>query len=400
MGRIRQTVSKWIDKCRDSLLSIFQPEFLRWLGRFLLFGAGYALVFFLFFGALRFTWPYLLAILVAWMMQPALRALIKHLHLKRGAAASFLLVMAILLFLGVVSVVVWRLIIEIIAVVQQLSQINLVDALDAAETLLAGFTLPFTEESPMLDFINQYKEQIDTTLSALSGYLSRVVGSFGRSMVNWVGAIPTAVMSLVVMFFAMYYCTRDWHQDRKLDRVFRQGALQQTQRFYQESLHMAGRYLSAYCKLIMITFVETLVIFIVADVPYGLLFAMLAAFFDIIPMIGVSLVYIPLAIYFAVQQSWFQVVAMIAGLIVVSVVRQVIEPKLVSRSINVHPLLMVGIFLLALQLGSLWVMLFLVVFAIVYQVAKTVGVFDENNTSSPTEETEAVPVDSDGEDRD
>lgn len=299
-----------------------------------------------------------------------------------------MLVLVVLIFAGIISVIVWRLVVELIGVIEQLSQVDFVATFNNVQSFLADFRLPFMGDSPVLEFANQYKEQIDKALSALSSQVSSMMASLGRGLLNGVASVPTIVMSIVVMFFAAYYFGRDWEKEGGWKAAFQPRAINQARHFYQESVRIAGNYLGAYFKLILITFAETIVIFLILGVPYALLFAFLAGIFDVMPLIGVSLVYIPLIIYFVFQGAWFQVIGLIIGLAVVTLVRQVLEPKLVSRSIDVHPLLMVGIFLLAMQLGNLWVMVFLTLFVVAYKIMVTVGMFAENEEAA-VEEKEA-----------
>lgn len=66
--------------------------------------------------------------------------------------------------------------------------------------------------------------------------------------------------------------------------------------------------------------------------------AIFIAFVDALPILGSGTVMIPWAIICAINGNWQLGIAIVVLLIIMSVVRQVLEPKLVSKNIGVHPI--------------------------------------------------------------
>ena len=74
------------------------------------------------------------------------------------------------------------------------------------------------------------------------------------------------------------------------------------------------------------------------NIQYPLLMALFIGFVDALPILGSGTVMIPWAIICAVNGDINLGIAIIVLLIIMSIARQVLEPKLVSKNIGVHPI--------------------------------------------------------------
>ena len=71
---------------------------------------------------------------------------------------------------------------------------------------------------------------------------------------------------------------------------------------------------------------------------YPLLIALLIAFADAMPILGSGTVMIPWAIISAIHGDVRLALALIILYVIISIVRQILEPKMVSRQIGIHPI--------------------------------------------------------------
>ena len=115
-------------------------------------------------------------------------------------------------------------------------------------------------------------------------------------------------------------------------------------RFHLHDLtHTLGGYLKAEATLILVSFIISLIglyilVFLGFNIKYPLLMALFIGFVDALPILGSGTVMIPWAIISAINGDINLGLAIIVLLIIMSVVRQLLEPKLVSKNIGVHPI--------------------------------------------------------------
>lgn len=104
-----------------------------------------------------------------------------------------------------------------------------------------------------------------------------------------------------------------------------------------------GGYLKAQAILILISFIEVLVglyifKFIGLNVQYPLLAALGIGFVDALPILGSGTVIVPWAIISAFNGDINLAIALLILLVIIMVVRQVLEPRIVSGQIGIHPI--------------------------------------------------------------
>ena len=74
------------------------------------------------------------------------------------------------------------------------------------------------------------------------------------------------------------------------------------------------------------------------NVGYPLLIAIGIAFSDALPILGSGTVMIPWAIIRAIQGDLKLAIALIVLYVIISIIRQILEPKMVSKHIGIHPI--------------------------------------------------------------
>jgi sporulation integral membrane protein YtvI len=130
------------------------------------------------------------------------------------------------------------------------------------------------------------------------------------------------------------------------DRLRRFIATRQTEDFYTRlsaaylSLkHTIGKYLRAYLLIMLITFAELTLGFFCAGIKNFALMALFVAIFDILPILGSSMITLPWSIFLLITGDYRRGIVMFIVYLVVVIVRQFIEPKIVGEHVGLHPLI-------------------------------------------------------------
>lgn len=111
----------------------------------------------------------------------------------------------------------------------------------------------------------------------------------------------------------------------------------------REITQCLGAYLKAEITLVFVSFIISLVgfyifMFVGLNIRYPLLIALVIAFVDALPILGSGTVMIPWAIISALDGDINLGIAIVILWIIMSVVRQILEPKVVSNKLGIHPI--------------------------------------------------------------
>ena len=129
----------------------------------------------------------------------------------------------------------------------------------------------------------------------------------------------------------------------------------------------------------LITFAITLFGLLILGVNGAFVIALLIALLDILPIIGVGTVLIPWSIIgFAIGNHKLGI-GLLALFAVNSVVRELLEPRIVGKSLNIHPLLMLALIYVGYALFGLQGLLMIPVIAVL------IGFFIKKNDTTEIE---------------
>ena len=154
-----------------------------------------------------------------------------------------------------------------------------------------------------------------------------------------VRSTPSAIVNGVLMMVACYYLCIDF--DRICDflrELLPQVAMQRINRIKSGAMSVAVGYLKGYSILLLLTFAEALVGLLILCPAYAWLWALVIAFVDLLPVLGIGTVLIPWGVVSIVCGNYFLGIGLIALYIVMTVVRQIVEPYVLGKGLGLHPL--------------------------------------------------------------
>ena len=86
-----------------------------------------------------------------------------------------------------------------------------------------------------------------------------------------------------------------------------------------------------------ITFVELSIGLTLIGIKHAVAVALVASIFDILPVLGTGGVMIPWTVLAALQGNYSLAVGLLVIYIVITVIRNIIEPKIVGSQLGLHP---------------------------------------------------------------
>ena len=278
--------------------------------------------------------PFLAALALSLLTRP----LVVRLSCRMGEKWAAVTVTALaLLFLGLLGYLLCsRLVVEIRGLILAFTQAG------------AGTDGPIAELAALVRVLRQSLPlPAGGLLAQADGLLSQQLTNAVARLSQWVtdlavgllGAMPSVLLFLLVSIISCFYFAVE---HRTVCRVI--GGLIPARFRGRDWRHRAGvalrRYLRAYVLLFLLTLAELLIGFLLLRVHYAFLLALVTAVLDILPVLGVGTVLVPYAVLSLVTGHTGLGVGLLILYGVITVVRQVVEPRLVGKSLGLHPILM------------------------------------------------------------
>lgn len=284
-----------------------------------------------------FYMPFLIAFIIAIIVEPIIRKVHKKMHLTRKTSAVIVLVVVFAIIIGFL---IWG-----IAVL-----------IDEGSSLLSSLNFYIDEGynyiMEYLDMINldeiQISEEVEKIIknstSNLLDNVSKWITNFLTSMLTKISSIGAVGVYAVITILATYFiCADRLFILDQIEHHFPKEWVKKLSKNIKKIIALLGGYLKAEAILIVINFILVLIGLFAFEifglnVGYPLLMALLIAFTDALPIVGSGTIMLPWAIISAMNGNINLALALFILFVVISVVRQLLEPKVVSNQIGIHPI--------------------------------------------------------------
>lgn len=216
---------------------------------------------------------------------------------------------------------------------------------------------------------------IGEALSVMSSNFREILMAIGTSLSksslpmisNFATSIPSFFVSLLITIISSFFIAVDYHNINEFilaqcsDKV-------KTMIFdiKDYTVNTLFKIIFAYAKVMSITFVELSIGFLILKIDSPFLIALIISVFDVLPVLGTGGIMIPWVIYLFINNQLSLAIGLLVLYCVITVIRNIIEPKIVGNQIGVHPLLMlIGMYAGVKIFGMFGLILFPVVLIIV-----------------------------------
>lgn len=295
-------------------------------------------------------YPFLIGWIIAYLLQPAVRLFERRLRTPRWLAVTS----ALLLFIGVIGGIVTLLVIRIGNEIQRLAQFiknNYEEWMNNMDVLIHSDVLQrFTEQITRLyedsDYQNTVDEGIKSAGQRIADAVSGLLQSLAENMIGFIAALPNIAVGLIVALLAAFFISKDWEKVRswlyaKMPSQTKI-AVGAVWRDLQKALF---GFIRAQLILISITAVFVIIGLLLLRVPYAVTIGLLIGLVDLMPYLGTGAVFVPWIVYAFLQGNYTFGIGLTVLYALILVSRQLAEPKIVSSSIGLNPLItLIGLF--------------------------------------------------------
>lgn len=284
-----------------------------------------------------FYMPFLVAFIISLIIEPAIKFIMKKTNLTRRTSSIIIFVIAITIILGSLIWLIITLFSESSSLLQGLN-----DYFDKAYLQFQGLisSLNFDKIHLSDELLNLIQNSTGDILNTASNWLRTAL----TGLINIVTGLPYIAICIGITLVALYFiCVDKIYILDQIEHHLPKMWAKKISIHLNDLIKTLGGYLKAEATLVLVSFVVSLIgLYILKftgfNINYPLLMALFIGFVDALPILGSGTVMIPWAILCAINGDINLGIAIIVLLIIMSISRQVLEPKLVSKNIGVHPI--------------------------------------------------------------
>lgn len=194
-------------------------------------------------------------------------------------------------------------------------------------------------------------EEIKNLTQGATDNLQKWVSAFLNGLIGYVSSFSTFIFNFVVGIILAYFLSieiKTWKRAAtdKTPKTFKSAFF-----FLRDNVFRGiASYIKAQAKMISITFIVILIALILLGVDNAFVIAVVAAIFDVLPLLGVSTLFIPWIIYLFIVGKLSLAIWLSALLLVVILTRQILEPKITGDSLGVSAFTMLSFMIISLSL--------------------------------------------------
>lgn len=288
-----------------------------------------------------YFWPFMVGILVAILLERIINFFVKRAKISRKSVGTFMVILFYIIIAMIIYLIIFSLIREAISITAKLPDIY--DDLKVRYNDIYYRLQSLMDRTPDTVAVSLYNVGLEL--------LNKMLGIFtdlANSVVNFVMFIPQLMVYVIVTFLASLFIVTDRRAILKVaNDILPNKLTRKATNVLMLSIKSLGSYLKAQFILICITFIQLFIAFVILKQPYPLTLALIVAVVDALPILGTGTVLIPWGIYAGITGDLGLGIGLLVVYAIILIIRQLIEPRIVSDKIGVHPFLT----LLAMYVG-------------------------------------------------
>ena len=281
--------------------------------------------------------PFLIAFIFSILIEPIIKLVHKKTKLTRKVSAVLVLIIVSCLIIGLL---IW----------------GITSLISESSHLLLGLN-GYVEKAYMkiqsiisnIDFTKiQLPENVNDIIQNAALDLLKTLSDWIKgalnNIVNVITSIPTIAIYTTITLIATYFiCADRLYMLDQLEHHLPKTWVRKIGIHLRSIITTLGNYLKAQATLVMITFVIVLLGLLIMsftsfNIKYPLLAALGIGFVDALPIMGSGTVIIPWSVCSALNGDIKLAIGLLIVYAIVIVVRQILEPKIVSKKIGIHPI--------------------------------------------------------------
>jgi len=293
--------------------------------------------------ALNALMPFVIAAISAAILRPVLKFLNTRLKMPQKITGVVITILFYLLIALLGVVIFDRLVSAATSFLVSLPELWNVTLMPALRNIGEWMGNKLSQLTISLDMqVEEVLAPLGAGISSLSTKLLGMAGGIAFSL-------PSVLISVIICIVSTLFMLFDW--DRFMDFIAmqlsgRNGDL--AKRITRQSGATIKKFIFSYGLIMLITFTELSIGFNIIGIRNPFLIAALISVFDIMPVVGCGGILIPWTLISFVIGSTRVGIGLALLYLVITVVRNVLEPRIVGQQVGLHPL----VTLMSMVIGS------------------------------------------------
>ncbi|HIS06576.1 MAG TPA: sporulation integral membrane protein YtvI [Candidatus Choladocola avistercoris] len=298
---------------------------------------------------LPFLLPFVVAFLIAALLNKPIMLLAEKLNGKRVVPAILMTLLFYVAAAALFSLLGLRVFMFVWETVRALPQLYRNTLEPALETMFSSLEVYLDELDPAV--VTALTDNMNSALGSLGSFVTNASVRIISYISGIAAAVPGSFLNVIITIIVTFFLAIDY--PKVTGFILRQ--LPEKADFYIGEVrdYVGGtllKCLASYALILCITFLEISVGLTVLRVPNAILIALCIAVFDILPVLGTGGIMIPWGIISLIMGKWVLGLGLLALYLIITVIRNIIEPKIVGHQVGLHPVVTLLSMLAGLQL--------------------------------------------------
>lgn len=311
----------------------------------------FVIVFFVLKFAAAYLFPFFIGVALAALTQKPAGILAKRLKVKSGTLAALMVLLIFVLLVAAVFIILSRFYSFLTG-----SFSSLKDFLPHLSQMLSGISQKITD---FFDGLNIELFAVTRGTSILSTFLENAIRTlteeFSSFATRVVAGLPSMLFSLSVTVVASCYIAKDYEKIKRYikdivpDRFI--GRYIELREVVFEGVLKMGK---GYSIMFLITLFVLALGFLILGRKNFFMLALAVSVVDVLPVLGTGTVLLPWAVTEFVLGRTLPAVGLILIYLSVTVLRHILEPKIIGKQTGLHPLLCLAAMFVGLKSVGFW----------------------------------------------
>ncbi len=253
------------------------------------------------------------------------------------------------LYRGITLTLIYLLVLLIIILIVSLGISKIADFIKTLPDFYTGTVEPYI--SSMEDSIYAAAYQLprnirellknftDGIFDSIKSILSSVVSGMAKATTSIITNVPQVLVSILVAITTSFYMVFDYENiSERFIASLPEKALNVFYEIKDFFENVLLKIFGSYASIMGITFVELLIGLTVFGISNSGMWSFMIAFLDILPVLGVGTVLIPWGLSCLITGRALLGIELLVLYIIITIIRNIIEPKMVGTSLDLHPL--------------------------------------------------------------